>query len=114
MLRKRGFIVPNYHLPPDETNVEILRVVVRNSLSLALLEKLIEDCTDIIELLVKSAESVREILSNKEEASEHNTSTIHDLLLSIASGGLQPIRQKQHERDGHKAGVAKKSYRGTC
>ncbi|CAD1810828.1 glutamate decarboxylase [Candida parapsilosis] len=114
LLRKRGFIVPNYHLPPDETNVEILRVVVRNSLSLALLEKLIEDCTDIIELLVKSAESVREILSNKEEASEHNTSTIHDLLLSIASGGLQPIRQKQHERDGHKAGVAKKSYRGTC
>ncbi|KAI5968672.1 GAD1 [Candida margitis] len=114
LLRKRGFIVPNYHLPPDETDVEILRVVVRNSLSLTLLEKLIEDCTEIAVLLVKSAESVREILTNKEEASKHNKSTIHDLLLSIASGGIQPLRQKQHEKGGHEAGIGKKSYRGTC
>ena len=114
LLRKRGFIVPNYHLPPDETDVEILRVVVRNSLGLILLEKLIQDCTEIAELLINAAKSVREVLSNKEEASKHNTSTLHDLLLSIASGGIQPLRQKQHEKDDHKAGVAKKSYRGTC
>ncbi|KAK4052803.1 glutamate decarboxylase gad1 [Microbotryomycetes sp. JL201] len=33
LLRSRSWIVPNYELPPDVENVEILRVVVRESMS---------------------------------------------------------------------------------
>lgn len=48
-LRKIGWIVPNYALPPKVDNVEILRVVVRESLNGDLVDKLIEDiltCTE--------------------------------------------------------------------
>ncbi|EGW32437.1 uncharacterized protein SPAPADRAFT_61506, partial [Spathaspora passalidarum NRRL Y-27907] len=51
LLRRRGYIVPNYHLPPDENDKEILRVVIRTSMSLGLLEKLLQDCVETMELL---------------------------------------------------------------
>lgn len=116
LLRNKGFIVPNYHLPPDEYEKEILRVVVRPSLSLNLLDKLIEDCVSSIELLIESCESVRAIVSAKQvtEAEEHKL--IYELLLSIASGGVEDLKKSQAHLDKPGTGhdKHKKSYRGSC
>ncbi|KAK9490718.1 pyridoxal phosphate-dependent transferase [Lipomyces doorenjongii] len=54
MLRVKGYIIPNYPLPPDEADVEILRVVVRESMSADLLEQLCEDIVIVTESLISS------------------------------------------------------------
>lgn len=43
LLRSKGWIVPNYELAPDLSDVEILRVVVRETLSEVLIERLVAD-----------------------------------------------------------------------
>ncbi|KAI6036662.1 glutamate decarboxylase [Pisolithus microcarpus] len=43
LLRAKGWIVPNYELPPDLGNVQILRVVVRENLAEALVDRLFAD-----------------------------------------------------------------------
>ena len=65
LMRKKGYIIPNYHLPPNENDTELLRVVVRNTLSLNLLESLIKDSTEVVELLIRAAESIKEITSKQ-------------------------------------------------
>ncbi|WVR03274.1 glutamate decarboxylase [Kwoniella sp. DSM 27419] len=54
-LRAIGWIVPNYPLPPDEDKTEILRVVVRESLSGDLTRKLIGDIIQVAEDLFNGA-----------------------------------------------------------
>ncbi|ORX35018.1 putative glutamate decarboxylase [Kockovaella imperatae] len=51
-LRGLGWIVPNYPLPPSCDDTEILRVVVRESLSGDLARKLIEDIVQVTEQLL--------------------------------------------------------------
>ncbi|KAI9251417.1 pyridoxal phosphate-dependent transferase [Phascolomyces articulosus] len=46
LLRTKGWIVPNYPLPCNEENIEILRVVVRESLTRDMLDRLIDDIMD--------------------------------------------------------------------
>ncbi|TFK55286.1 glutamate decarboxylase [Heliocybe sulcata] len=53
LLRSRGWIVPNYELPPNMESVEILRVVVRESMSAVLIERLVADIVEITEDLMK-------------------------------------------------------------
>ena len=53
MLRTKGWIVPNYPLPPDEGDIEILRVVVRESLTRDMLDRLLDDTIEITERLKK-------------------------------------------------------------
>ena len=53
MLRTKGWIVPNYPLPPDEGDIEILRVVIRESLTRDMLDRLIDDTIEITEKLKK-------------------------------------------------------------
>ncbi|ODV77936.1 glutamate decarboxylase [Suhomyces tanzawaensis NRRL Y-17324] len=116
LLRNKGYIIPNYHLPPDEGDVEILRVVVRDSVSLNLLDKLMQEIVRSIELLIRSCAVVRDVV--KEDRSEkERSSNIYKLLLSIASSGTEDIKQIQHEvldvpGTGH--GKHKRSYRGPC
>jgi len=54
LLRAKGWIVPNYELAPDLSNVEILRVVVRETVSQVLIERLVADIIDITESLAKA------------------------------------------------------------
>ncbi|WVQ93968.1 glutamate decarboxylase [Kwoniella sp. CBS 9459] len=54
-LRAIGWIVPNYPLPPAEDKTEILRVVVRESLSGDLARKLILDIISVTEELLNGA-----------------------------------------------------------
>ncbi|KAK9373142.1 pyridoxal phosphate-dependent transferase [Lipomyces chichibuensis] len=54
MLRVKGYIIPNYPLPPDEADVEILRVVIRESMSADILEQLCDDIVIVTETLIAS------------------------------------------------------------
>ncbi|KAL9130323.1 MAG: hypothetical protein Q9217_001462 [Psora testacea] len=55
LLRAKQYIIPNYPLPPKKDNIEILRVVVRESMSLDLLDRLITDIISVTERLMNSA-----------------------------------------------------------
>ena len=43
LLRAKGWIVPNYELAPDMQDVQILRVVVRESVSAVMIDRLVAD-----------------------------------------------------------------------
>ncbi|KAF2669119.1 glutamate decarboxylase [Microthyrium microscopicum] len=53
MMRMKGYIIPNYPLPPDGESIEILRVVVRESMALDLMDKLISDLAQVTESLIE-------------------------------------------------------------
>ncbi|KAJ7033190.1 glutamate decarboxylase [Mycena alexandri] len=54
MLRTKGWIVPNYNAPEGEAETQILRVVVRETLSEDLIERLIVDILEITESLMET------------------------------------------------------------
>ncbi|MDI1489893.1 MAG: glutamate decarboxylase gad1 [Ramalina farinacea] len=54
LLKSKQYIIPNYPLPPKEEKTEILRVVVRESMSLDLLDMLITDIISVTEALMGS------------------------------------------------------------
>ena len=54
LLRAKQYIIPNYPLPPNEEKIEILRIVVRESMSLDLLDRLITDIITVTEQLMNS------------------------------------------------------------
>ena len=56
LMRAKQYIIPNYPLPPDEEKTEILRVVVRESMSRDLLDRLIADLCTVTETLMDSDE----------------------------------------------------------
>lgn len=56
LLRTRGYIIPNYALPPNEENQEILRVVVRESHTSGLVDDLVRDILEVTEVLMSSDE----------------------------------------------------------
>ncbi|KAF8964035.1 glutamate decarboxylase [Flammula alnicola] len=58
LLRSKGWIVPNYELPPSLEKTEILRVVVRENVTEVLIDKLIADIIEIIEELIDSGSSM--------------------------------------------------------
>lgn len=52
LLRARQWIVPNYALPPNEDKTEILRVVVRDSMTFDLLDRLISDIVGVTQTMM--------------------------------------------------------------
>ncbi|KAI0303395.1 glutamate decarboxylase [Multifurca ochricompacta] len=58
LLRTKGWIVPNYDLAPDLSQVDILRVVVKENFTEALLDRLVTDLIEITEDLTKQDSSV--------------------------------------------------------
>ncbi|KAG9033532.1 hypothetical protein FRB95_014711 [Tulasnella sp. JGI-2019a] len=53
LLRVKGWIVPNYALPPNVENIDVLRVVVRENVSTEMVERLIADLMATTEQLMK-------------------------------------------------------------
>ncbi|GMM29918.1 glutamate decarboxylase [Martiniozyma asiatica (nom. inval.)] len=108
ILRNKGWIVPNYHLPktfiPKDGeqapavvgNDEILRVVVKFDLSSQLLDKLMHDIVDIVENLVGSIDMVKEHLKHQGKAS--NSTLIYNMLLSISQGGDSRLIQFKDQK----------------
>lgn len=54
LMRAREWIIPNYKLPRNEEKTEILRVVVRENMSIELVEKLVEDVCQVTKGLMES------------------------------------------------------------
>jgi glutamate decarboxylase len=52
LLRSKGWIVPNYELAPNLQDVQILRVVVRESMTELLVDRLVSDIVEITENLI--------------------------------------------------------------
>ncbi|CAN3374601.1 hypothetical protein DIURU_000267 [Diutina rugosa] len=116
MLRNKGIIVPNYHLPPDEGDTKVLRVVVRISMSMSLLEKLIEDIIEITKTLMQACKEVRKI-ANKEEGAKDSheiSALIRDMLMSITTGGLDNLKLEQEKTTKRLAGKDGRTFRGPC
>ena len=55
LLRVKQWIVPNYALPPNAQDTEILRVVVRENVTVDLIHKLIEDIVEATESLMSKS-----------------------------------------------------------
>ncbi|BFZ58529.1 glutamate decarboxylase gad1 [Savitreella phatthalungensis] len=85
MMRVKGWIIPNYPLPENEEKVEILRVVVRESCSTSMVDRLIEDLISTVETL-QNADAVD--------------------MNALAGRKFQPESHEQkHARRGKKAGT---------
>jgi len=54
LMRTKQYIIPNYGLPPNAQDIEILRVVVRESMGSDLLDRLIGDLLSTTETLMSS------------------------------------------------------------
>lgn len=108
LLRNKKWIIPNYELPrinvpkisddgeeiddpklqneANGENNEILRVVVKFNLTAQLLDKLMHDITEVIEMLIKSVELVRQNVQNmKDNGKDVNNELVYNMLSSIAN-----------------------------
>ncbi|OTA61451.1 glutamate decarboxylase [Hypoxylon sp. EC38] len=65
LMRARQWIIPNYALPPGEDKTEILRVVIRESMTLDLLDRLISDLVSVTETLIDGDEVDLSILQKQ-------------------------------------------------
>ena len=117
LLRSKGWIVPNYELPPDLEKVEILRVVVRENTTGTSIHQLVTDLVclpegncilfqysiflqdDITESL-KSPDSVDALAT----LAEHSAARRNDAALKV---------DKDHEHDEGDGRGAGKAYTGT-
>lgn len=68
LLRTRGWIVPNYTLPANEDKVEVLRIVVRESFSQDLVDRIVTDIIWAAETLAASEQQFDvDILTRKSD-----------------------------------------------
>jgi len=58
LLRTKGWIVPNYELAPDLQSIDILRVVVRESMTESLIDQLVTDIIEVTEGLMQKDSSM--------------------------------------------------------
>jgi glutamate decarboxylase len=71
LLRAKQYIIPNYPLPPNEDKIEILRVVVRESMSFDLLDRLITDlCQTTQNLIDTDAQDLSILQKGKDTSAE--------------------------------------------
>jgi len=83
LLRAKGWIVPNYELAPDLQNIEILRVVVRENMTEALLDRLVTDIIEVTEDLAKSNSPMHALASSSDS---HGSARKHDGHIGKGSG----------------------------
>ena len=103
LLRAKGWIVPNYELPPNLEKVQILRVVVRENVTESLIEVLVQDLISITRHLMEQQRVARTVC--KDSASATNMTNM------LLTGHY--AHQKNHGRpDGH--GQPPKGYKSQC
>lgn len=127
LLRNRGWIIPNYHLPisdldhpePEEGfNDEILRVVVKFDLTSQLLDKLMHDIIETVQVSIHSVEMVREnIQILQSEGKEVGDTVCYNMLLSIANDGDKRLINFKNLKSGKKTKTVTaedKKFKGVC
>ncbi|KAH7409607.1 glutamate decarboxylase-like protein [Cadophora sp. MPI-SDFR-AT-0126] len=99
LLRAKQYIIPNYPLPPSTEKTEILRVVVRESMSFDLLDRLISDICVTTQNLIDSDTQDLSMLAhtknNNTIEKEHGTvGTKHNK--GQGKGGKRPMNEGVH------------------
>ncbi|PBP28294.1 glutamate decarboxylase [Diplocarpon rosae] len=98
LLRAKQYIIPNYPLPPNEDKVEILRVVVRESMSFDLLDRLIADiCFTTQDLIDSDTQDLSILHQSKNSSTEKQHATVgtqHSK--GQGKGGKRPMSQGVH------------------
>ena len=98
LLRSKQYIIPNHPLPPNEEKVDILRVVVRESMSFDLLDRLITDICTTTQSLIDSDGQDLSILNKSKDTSverEHSkTGESHGK--GQGKGGKRPMTEGVH------------------
>jgi glutamate decarboxylase len=80
LLRVKGYIIPNYPLPPSASGIEVLRVVVRYTLTVDILDRLMEDIVSVVERLVLAIEKVEQ-----KDAIGDKSNRIRDAVLTLVT-----------------------------
>ncbi|KAG1826756.1 pyridoxal phosphate-dependent transferase [Suillus subaureus] len=88
LLRAKGWIVPNYELAPDLEQVQILRVVVKENMTEALVDRLLEDLVEVTEDLIKqeSPTNALNLLGNHSRKTRDNAGKMDEDSGSAYSG----------------------------
>ncbi|KAF9483776.1 glutamate decarboxylase [Pholiota conissans] len=90
LLRSKGWIVPNYELPPALEKTEILRVVIRENVTEVLIDMLITDLIEVTEELVSAGSSMHVLSAlgrvQKPRKHEHHDGRLHEGEGSVSSG----------------------------
>jgi len=97
LLRAKQYIIPNYPLPPNEDKTEILRVVVRESMSFDLLDRLITDICATTQSLIESDAQDLSILNQSKDTSfekRHGKGKAHGK--AQGRGGERPMSEGVH------------------
>lgn len=99
LLRAKQYIIPNYPLPPNEEKTEILRVVVRESMSIDLLDRLISDiCATTQDLIDNDEGDLSTLAKSKDDSTEkqHSSSASHAGGKGHGIGGKRPMTEGIH------------------
>jgi glutamate decarboxylase len=97
LLRAKEYIIPNYPLPPNEEGTEILRVVVRESMSFDLLDRLITDICHTTQALIESDSQDLSILeTGKDHSAEKTHSSTGTRREAKGDHGKHPMSKGVH------------------
>ncbi|KAF7861456.1 hypothetical protein EAF04_008021 [Stromatinia cepivora] len=101
LLRAKQYIIPNYALPPNEENIEILRVVVRESMSFDLLDRLIADICATTQNLIDNDKQDLSILNEHLSKGHGSAEKTHGSLghrhgKGQGKGGERPMSHGVH------------------
>ncbi|KAG2147342.1 pyridoxal phosphate-dependent transferase [Suillus cothurnatus] len=88
LLRAKGWIVPNYELAPDLEKVQILRVVVKENTTEALVDRLLEDIIEVTQDIIKqdSSTNALSLLGNHGRKNRDNSGRMDEGSASEYSG----------------------------
>jgi len=77
LLRIKGWIVPNYNAPKNVEQIEMLRVVIRETMSADLVSKLVADILDATESLMDTSSDNTIMMALAENSKRATTSANH-------------------------------------
>jgi len=111
LLRAKQYIIPNYPLPPDEEKTEILRIVVRESMSFDLLDRLISDICATTQEYVESNEQELKELGVLGGASGSGSAMDNSAEKSFTSLG---VRKGKHGKGKGRTPMSEGVHRSVC
>nr|GLL26179.1 glutamate decarboxylase [Ipomoea trifida] len=99
MLRRYGWIVPAYTMPPDAEHVTVLRVVIREDFSRTLAERLVNDVEKVIQELETLPARVGAKLAADGEGAVHKK-TEREVTLEITNAWKKFVADRKSKTNG--------------
>ncbi|KAI1116661.1 glutamate decarboxylase [Nemania sp. NC0429] len=96
LMRARQWIIPNYALPPNENKTEILRIVIRESMSLDLLDRLISDLVSVTQMLMDKKDSDVSILQHRDVGRSGMQADLKDSQRRMLEGVVKRLQEGIH------------------